>query len=220
MNDNNDNNINATENIKNGNTTNNRDNKEDAINTNNKNEITHKLDMLLINMNKREQYYNEDGYMREEHSGDIYKSVEYKFYRKRIFQLVKDIMNKKNTDTEIKKSLGHFINHAIEYIQFNDKVDIIQDEYKDIDLELYTGFKISDNYKNSFECPYKSGELGIIHEETNKLLYNVNMNDNHNDIRDYFDLNKVNDKEKNKNIEFKFPQQKNINYIPHKIVKK
>lgn len=164
---------------------------------NDKNDIN-KLNFMLISNNKKN--YNNDV------NKDVYKSPEYKYYRKRIFQLIKDIMNKQNNDKDIKKSLSFFIKDAIEYIKFNDKCSIIQSEYKELDLERKPTLEISDSYKKSSVCPYK---LGVIPEETNKLLYN-SENDNSCDIREYLNI------PKNKKIDIKFPQQRDLS-ITHKI---
>lgn len=135
-------------------------NDNNKINNNNENIIDSlaKHDMLLLNYDKITAIQNEQ-------NNSIYKTDEYKFYRKRIFQLVKNIMNKKCDNSEIKGSFELFIKDAIEYFKFLDKADIIQEEYE---KSLFV--KDKNNFGDDNTSPKTPFGLGVIPEEVNNLI--------------------------------------------------
>ena len=55
------------------------------------------------------------------------------FYRKRIFQITKDCLKFKQTDSNIQKAFDAFAKEIISHLKFEDKKDIFQDDYKDLD---------------------------------------------------------------------------------------
>jgi hypothetical protein len=55
------------------------------------------------------------------------------FYRKRIFQITKDCLKFKQTDSNVQKAFDAFAKEIIAHLKFEDKKDIIQDIYKDLD---------------------------------------------------------------------------------------
>lgn len=57
---------------------------------------------------------------------------EYRFYKKRIFYLFKDVMTKRETEPEIVSAFNEFSKVAIKYLKFKDKASILQEEYKDL----------------------------------------------------------------------------------------
>lgn len=86
-----------------------------------------------------------------------------KFYRKRIFNLFKDIIS--NTPPEdlapdVKYAYNTFLKSAIDYFKVIDNNDLLQEEYKDIDISLYTS---CDNYIDL------STNL-VVNNEADKLL--------------------------------------------------
>lgn len=94
-----------------------------------------------------------------------YDKNEYKFYRKRIFELVKNIMNNKCNDKDIIQSFDYFIKDAIEFIKFQDKSDIIQTEYENA---LFLKDK---NYLQDSNLPITPFGLSIIPEEINNIIF-------------------------------------------------
>ena len=60
-----------------------------------------------------------------------YNKDEYKHYRKRILELVKDLLNKKEVGQDIKEHFQIFVFHAIEFLKFQDKSNIIQADLED-----------------------------------------------------------------------------------------
>jgi len=100
------------------------------------NQVT--LDCLL-----NKQMYNSQ--IKSKRSKQINKE-ERKFYRKRSFNLFKELINgnqPENLSPDIKYAYDNFINTTIQYFKTIDNNDIIQSEYKDIIFSL-------DNSSNSF----------------------------------------------------------------------
>ena len=77
---------------------------------------------------------------------DKYKSIKVtrsnnrkdkKFYKKRIYNLTRDLLVNKEQDlcfpTDINSSFNNYVNTCISYFKNLDKTDIIQDDYKDMD---------------------------------------------------------------------------------------
>ena len=62
-----------------------------------------------------------------------------KFYRKRLIQLTKDLLNEDDENPvyhpDIYRSFYKYINTSIDYFQTIDRNDIIQEDYKDLELE-------------------------------------------------------------------------------------
>ena len=57
---------------------------------------------------------------------DRYSKEDYRFYKRRIVQLFKDIVNKEEVDSRVKTAYEEFVYQAIEYLKFKDKSDMIQ----------------------------------------------------------------------------------------------
>jgi hypothetical protein len=84
--------------------------------------------MYLTNHNRQSREANK-------HS-EIVDKKEVSFYRKRIFQLCKDLLRNTDTSIEIKESFDHFCLTAIEHFKMKDKSEIIQNEYKHLDTDI------------------------------------------------------------------------------------
>ena len=100
------------------------------------NQVT--LDCLL-----NKQMYNSQ--IRSKKTKQINRE-ERKFYRKRSFNLFKELINgnePENLSPDIKYAYDNFINTTIQYFKTIDNNDIIQSEYKDVIFSL-------DNSSNSF----------------------------------------------------------------------
>jgi len=54
------------------------------------------------------------------------------FYKKRVFKLTKDMLRGEKINSKVNKSFEHYVNTCIEHFKFMDKMEIIQDDYKDI----------------------------------------------------------------------------------------
>ena len=73
-----------------------------------------------------------DMYISNKGKDEINKS-DVKFYRKRIIALTKDMFSTKNTHTNtINLAFNEYIKECIEYLRFQDKFDLLQEEFADI----------------------------------------------------------------------------------------
>lgn len=57
------------------------------------------------------------------------------FYRKRIFQITKECLKFKPVNQDIQIAFDAFAKELISYLKFEDKKDIFQNDYKDLDTE-------------------------------------------------------------------------------------
>ena len=64
------------------------------------------------------------------------------FYKKRIFQLTKDMLRGEKINTKVNKAFVNYAQICIDHFKFMDKMELIQNDYKDI--------KSSVNKKNTF----------------------------------------------------------------------
>ena len=64
---------------------------------------------------------------------DEIKKSDVSFYRKRIIALTKELFSTKNTHTNsINTPFNQYIKECIEYLRFQDKFDLLQEEFSDI----------------------------------------------------------------------------------------
>ena len=54
------------------------------------------------------------------------------FYKKRIFQLTKDMLRGEKINTKVNKAFVNYAQICIDHFKFTDKMELIQNEYKDI----------------------------------------------------------------------------------------
>lgn len=58
------------------------------------------------------------------------------FYRKRIFQLTKDLLKLKKIDSnDVQESFNKFVYECINHLKFEDKRDILQSEYDGLEID-------------------------------------------------------------------------------------
>lgn len=89
-----------------------------------------------------------------------YSKTEFKLYRKEIYSLTKDLLNKKNGD-DITYYFDEFIYHAIEYLKFKEKEYQIQETYTDLDMSAKSS--------HTFNTPQNTLLDKV--EESNMLMY-------------------------------------------------
>jgi len=88
---------------------------------------------------------------------------EYNFYRKRIFNLFKEIISNKQPEDlppDVKYAYDTFIKGAIHYFKVADNNDLLQQEYKDVDISLHI----------CSEKKVDMPEISNVNDEANKLL--------------------------------------------------
>jgi hypothetical protein len=83
---------------------------------------------------------------------------ELKFYKKRIYELIKEILDGKETNEELVDSLDIFIKKSIEHFKIIDRSDILQEEYNNISKKV------------KFKKELKEDETERKIEESNNLL--------------------------------------------------
>ena len=64
------------------------------------------------------------------------------FYKKRIFQLTKDMLRGEKLNTKVNKAFVNYAQICIDHFKFTDKMELIQNDYKDIKSPV--------NKKNTF----------------------------------------------------------------------
>lgn len=90
-----------------------------------------------------------------------YSKTDFKLYRKEIYSLTKDLLNKKNSDDDITYYFDEFIYHAIEYLKFKEKESQIQETYTDLDMSAKSS--------HTFNTPQNTLLDKV--EESNMLMY-------------------------------------------------
>jgi len=64
------------------------------------------------------------------------------FYKKRIFQLTKEMLRGEKINSKVNKAFVNYAQTCIDYFKFTDKMELIQNDYKDIKPPI--------NKKNTF----------------------------------------------------------------------
>jgi hypothetical protein len=118
------------------------------------------------------------------------------FYKKRIFQLTKDLLRKKSINTLVDDSFENFVNICIDYLKFKDKRDIYQKEYQNLEdskQNVSKDFDSKQNVHKDFDLKLTDQLITkkiIIEQKTVKELFNM--------------------KSKIKKSKIKLPKQKNV----------
>ena len=76
------------------------------------------------------------------------------FYKKRIFQLTKDMLRGEKINTKVNKVFVNYAQICIDHFKFMDKMELIQNDYKDI--------KPSINKKNNFNIISNSWSIWLL----------------------------------------------------------
>jgi len=73
------------------------------------------------------------------------------FYKKRIFQLTKDMLRGEKINTKVNKAFANYAQICIDNFKFMDKMELIQNDYKDIKSPV--------NKKNTFNMKNSNGMM-------------------------------------------------------------
>jgi hypothetical protein len=73
------------------------------------------------------------------------------FYKKRIFQLTKEMLRGEKINTKVNKAFVNYAQICIDHFKFIDKMELIQNEYKDIKPPI--------NKKNTFNIKNSNGVM-------------------------------------------------------------
>ena len=126
---------------------------------------------------------------KEEEKKNAINKEDKKFYKKRIIQLTKDLLKKESDNNIINSSFNAYIKTAIDFFQFIDKKEIMQEEYKDLEKR-----KAKNDNKKKFESL-----------ENDKLMMKEIKNKKNNNIKNFAIV--TNKKKKEKKV---IPKQKKI----------
>ena len=75
--------------------------------------------------------YSLDNHLNPSKQNDKYQT-DLEFYKKRIFKLTKDLLRGHTVDSDINACFQNYTQKCIDYFEFIDKRDIIQEDYKDL----------------------------------------------------------------------------------------
>lgn len=125
-----------------------------------------------------------------------------KFYRKRIYQLTKELLTKtdetKNISPDVKYAFDNFVKTCIFHFKTSDTCDIIQEDYKDID-------DLDNILPDVTDLNFINDNNNLTNEEANKLMMrSIKLS---NSTLDQF----VKRKTINKTEDIILPKQKDIN---------
>jgi len=112
-----------------------------------------------------------------------------KFYKKRIIQLTKDMIKGESLSNPLDKAFKDYTRSCISYIKSLDRKDIIQEDYKELEL------------------PEEENDTSILDIDPNEAIINPEYKNNKSVISDFLDIKRISTK---KPEEFKFPNKKDL----------
>lgn len=87
------------------------------------------IDLLYFSKKKLSQKYNKT---QEAEKKNLILDEDREFYKKRVYQMTKELLRGKKINSIIDESFNEFLNLTIKHLKFVDKKDIIQKDYTDI----------------------------------------------------------------------------------------
>ena len=128
--------------------------------------LTSDIDLLYFSNKQLSQKYNKT--QKVENKNIVVSEEDREFYKKRIYQMTKELLRGKKINSIIDESFNEFLNVSIKHLKFIDKKDIIQNDYKDIkekERKLDENFKLMD--KNKLMMKDKKNKKKTIKEFVN-----------------------------------------------------
>lgn len=128
--------------------------------------LTSDIDLLYFSNKQLSQKYNKT--QEAEEKNVIVSQEDREFYKKRVYQMTKELLRGKKINSTIDESFNEFLNVTIKHLKFIDKKDIIQKDYKDIkekEKKLDKNFEIMD--KNKLMMKDKKNKKKTIKEFVN-----------------------------------------------------
>tara|TARA_B100001142_G_scaffold87181_1_gene88810 strand:- start:923 stop:1420 length:498 start_codon:yes stop_codon:yes gene_type:complete len=128
--------------------------------------LTSDIDLLYFSKKQLSQKYNKT--QEAEQNNAIVSDEDREFYKKRVYQMTKELLRGKKINSIIDESFNEFLNVTIKHLKFVDKKDIIQKDYKDIkekEKKLDKNFEIMD--KNKLMMKDKKNKKKTIREFVN-----------------------------------------------------
>lgn len=127
---------------------------------------TSDIDLLYFSNKQLSQKYNKT--QEAEEKNVLVSNEDREFYKKRVYQMTKELLRGKKINSTIDESFYEFLNVTIKHLKFVDKKDIIQKDYKDIkekEKKLDKNFEIMD--KNKLMMKDKKNKKKTIKEFVN-----------------------------------------------------
>tara|TARA_B100000282_G_C31559353_1_gene411319 strand:- start:114 stop:611 length:498 start_codon:yes stop_codon:yes gene_type:complete len=128
--------------------------------------LTSDIDLLYFSNKQLSQKYNKT--QKVENKNIVVSEEDREFYKKRVYQMTKELLRGKKINSIIDESFNEFLNVSIKHLKFVDKKDIIQNDYKDIkekERKLDENFKLMD--KNKLMMKDKKNKKKTIKEFVN-----------------------------------------------------
>ena len=123
-------------------------------------DINHITLKYLMNPQHYDRHMHENS--EEGIKADKHRTEKLNFYKKRIIAITKDMLKDKFQEEHLRQSFNQYVNCLIEYFEFIDKKDIIQNDYKLMD-DLSTDYlQTSQHYSEK-----------DITDEANALMTNI-----------------------------------------------
>lgn len=133
-----------------------------------------------------------------------------KFYKKRIVNETKKMLKNEFDNEILKDSFNKYIFSLINYFKFKDKIDILQDEYKELDInrEIYPITEVNTELCDDITDDINIDNIDYNSSQINELLYNFNKKELNKKVTlDNFIITTNKKQEDKKKI---IPLQKNI----------
>ena len=128
--------------------------------------LTSDIDLLYFSNKQLSQKYNKTQEAEEKNA--VVSNEDREFYKKRVYQMTKELLRGKKINSTIDESFYEFLNVTIKHLKFVDKKDIIQKDYKDIkekEKKIDKNFEIMD--KNKLMMKDKKNKKKTIKEFVN-----------------------------------------------------
>jgi len=124
------------------------------------------IDLLYFSNKQLSQKYNKTQEI--ENKNIVVSDEDREFYKKRVYQMTKELLRGKKINSMIDESFNEFLNITIKHLKFVDKKDIIQNDYKDIkekERKVDENFELMD--KNKLMMKDKKNKKKTIKEFVN-----------------------------------------------------
>ena len=128
--------------------------------------LTADIDLLYFSNKQLSQKYNKTQEI--ENKNIVVSDEDREFYKKRVYQMTKELLRGKKINSMIDESFNEFLNITIKHLKFVDKKDIIQNDYKDIkekERKVDENFELMD--KNKLMMKDKKNKKKTIKEFVN-----------------------------------------------------
>ena len=128
--------------------------------------LTSDIDLLYFSNKQLSQKYNKTQEI--ENKNIVVSDEDREFYKKRVYQMTKELLRGKKINSMIDESFNEFLNITIKHLKFVDKKDIIQNDYKDIkekERKVDENFELMD--KNKLMMKDKKNKKKTIKEFVN-----------------------------------------------------